>query len=253
MTCLVPTNDKPPITIYWSRYSRGTSIDICSWSIEREIITIGADLLKDQPIIGKTVFEANVEMAKRFIESKTNYLLHADDDQYLPKGSLEAMVNTLKMGQSDIVTLPACNRGHEKKAVEYGGPGGKYDNHRVDPYGRTTWFAIAVMLSNRKVFETLRPDLNWQATCKVRSLGDNGSGENWFSQSVLEHPELKHKMLPIVSPHAEITEFKGIHSDKGNAGHSRQHGIRWYPDPSWFERNQPDFMVTREELGLISV
>lgn len=210
-------------SVFVSFYTRGTNITKCWWSVFRELLSAryaiwGHDrrdipakgvAVIDEPIIGKSVLEANREMARRFVASGLPLLLHVDDDQELPPGSLEQMIHAIV--DADVVTLHAINRGrdHRGKHIELWR---EPDNHIRSEDNRTLYFAIAVALIRRRVFEVI-PEPWFVAGPRVGPYGPDSTGEISFSSAILNDSRLKHVALPIVSPHHEIVVFRGAGDD----------------------------------------
>lgn len=214
-------NERPSIWV--SFYTRGTNITKCWWSVIRELASAGYTITAnvghitpyhgfaviDEPIVGKSVLEANREMVRRFLGSSAHLLLHVDDDQELPVGALDQMLEAIS--DADVVTLHAINRGrdHRRKPIEMWR---EPDNHIRTSDGATLYFAIAVAMIRRRVFELI-PEPWFFPGPTVGPYGPDSTGEISFSSAVLRDTRLKHVALPIISPHHEIIVFRGAGDD----------------------------------------
>jgi len=207
-----------PDDIYLGLYSVGHLEGWCLNSLVRNYHqAFDSDLVvREEMIMRKPVLEANNLMASQFMASGKPYLFHIDIDTELPASGLAAMLNAVK-DSADVVTMHSPNRHGAKWKGEYDAG----DNHVKDAKGNIAYFAQAVMLCKRRVFELL-PYPWWRGNVQVKyQKGDGGekhqadnSGELYFAQSVLKHPELKHVCIDgLLAPQYEIVTFRG-----GNGG-----------------------------------
>jgi len=140
-------------------------------------------------ISGYSVLEANRLMAEWFLDSRKPLLFHCDTDTELRPGTLQAMIQALEQG-ADVVTVHSPNR----KGTKYRGMFQRGDNHKQDSNGKLIYFAQAVMLANRRVYELL-PAPWYMPNVEIRGVGSDETGEIYFAHSVLSHPDLMHVSL----------------------------------------------------------
>lgn len=215
--------------VFWARYSRGEMKAAWLNALEREFATVGLPVVTPPILTDSSVCEANNRSVELFLQTPCGWYLHVDDDQVMPDGALAAMLDATE--HADVVTLHACNR-NPLALRRYAGPFSEFDNHRKNADGEIIYFGQAVMLCRRRVFELLESPW-WRPGHRVAPFGRDETGESWFCTSVLNHPELVHIALPLVSPHLETVvyagaaiDFRAIPHDIGSG--SMTHRMRVY-------------------------